>query len=90
VANTKSAEKAARQAVKHRAANVALRSRLRTAIRKATEGTESGNGETARAAVKSATPIIDSMVSKGLIHRNKAARHKSRLAAKARAAAAKA
>jgi small subunit ribosomal protein S20 len=87
VANTKSAEKAARQAIKHRAANVALRSRLRTAIRKATEAGTSGNAEKARSELKSAQPIIDSMVSKGLIHRNKAARHKSRLAAKARAAA---
>lgn len=82
MANTKSAEKAARQAVKHRASNVALRSRLRTAIRKATEATASGNGDTARAGVKSAQPIIDAMATKGLIHRNKAARHKSRLAAR--------
>jgi len=88
VANTKSAEKAARQAIKHRAANVALRSRLRTAIRKATEAGASGNAESARGELKSAQPIIDSMVSKGLIHRNKAARHKSRLAAKAKKAAA--
>ena len=87
MANTKSAEKAARQAVKHRAANVALRSRLRTAIRKATEAGASGNARTARAALKSAQPTIDAMVSKGLIHRNKAARHKSRLAAKAKKAA---
>ncbi|MBK6672141.1 MAG: 30S ribosomal protein S20 [Proteobacteria bacterium] len=87
MANTKSAEKAARQAVKHRAANVALRSRLRTAIRKATEAGASGNATTARAALKNAQPTIDAMVSKGLIHRNKAARHKSRLAAKAKKAA---
>jgi small subunit ribosomal protein S20 len=87
VANTKSAEKAARQAVKHRAANVALRSRLRTAIRKATEITSSGKADEARAALKDAQPTIDSMVSKGLIHRNKAARHKSRLAKKAKASA---
>ncbi len=89
MANTKSAEKAARQAVKHRATNTSLRSRLRTAIRKATEATASGNGEAARAGVKEAQPVIDAMVSKGLIHRNKAARHKSRLAAKAKAAAGK-
>ncbi|HYP79588.1 MAG TPA: 30S ribosomal protein S20 [Steroidobacteraceae bacterium] len=87
MANTKSAEKAARQAVKHRVANVALRSRLRTAIRKATEVTTSGKPDEARAALKEAQPTIDSMVSKGLIHRNKAARHKSRLAAKAKASA---
>lgn len=88
MANTKSAEKAARQAVKHRASNVANRSRLRTAIRKVVDAAASGNGETAREALKSAQPTIDSMVNKGLIHRNKAARHKSRLAARAKAAAA--
>jgi small subunit ribosomal protein S20 len=84
VANTKSAEKAARQAVKHRASNVANRSRLRTAIRKATEAAAAGNRE----GTSAATPVIDSMVNKGLIHRNKAARHKSRLAARAKAAGA--
>jgi small subunit ribosomal protein S20 len=89
VANTKSAEKAARQAVKHRAANVANRSRLRTAIRKATEAVASGNADTARAGIREAQPVIDAMVNKGLIHRNKAARHKSRMAARARAAAGK-
>jgi small subunit ribosomal protein S20 len=89
VANTKSAEKAARQAVKHRISNVASRSRLRTAIRKATEAVASGNKETASAGIREAQPVIDAMVNKGLIHRNKAARHKSRLAAKARVAAGK-
>lgn len=89
MANTKSAEKAARQAVKHRIANVASRSRLRTAIRKTVEASAGGNAESARAAFKEAQPTIDAMVSKGLIHRNKAARHKSRLAARAKALAAK-
>lgn len=89
MANTKSAEKAARQAVKHRINNVANRSRLRTAIRKAVEAASSGNKETAQAALKDATPVIDAMVNKGLIHRNKAARHKSRLNAKVKAAAGK-
>jgi small subunit ribosomal protein S20 len=84
VANTKSAEKAARQAIKHRAANVALRSRLRSAIRKATEAT-AGSAETARTGVKDAQPIIDAMASKGLIHRNKAARHKSSISARIKA-----
>jgi small subunit ribosomal protein S20 len=86
VANTKSAEKAARQAVKHRAANVASRSRLRSAIRKAADASATGTREEATAALKAASPIIDAMVNKGLIHRNKAARHKSRLAARAKAA----
>ena len=90
MANTKSAEKAARQAIKHRTANVALRSKLRTAIRKAGEVAASGKPDEARAALKAAQPTIDSMVSKGLIHRNKAPRQKSRLAARAKAAAGKA
>jgi small subunit ribosomal protein S20 len=88
MANTKSAEKAARQAVKHRVANVANRSRLRTAIRKASDAVASGK-EGARAAFVEAQPVIDAMVNKGLIHKNKAARHKSRLAARAKAAAGK-
>jgi small subunit ribosomal protein S20 len=87
VANTKSAEKAARQAIKHRANNVALRSRLRTAIRKATDAAASTDKAVSGPALKTAQPTIDAMVSKGLIHRNKAARHKSRLAAKIKAAA---
>ena len=86
MANTKSAEKAARQAIKHRARNVALRSRLRTAIRKASDAAAAGKKDETSAAVKAAQPVIDAMVSKGLIHRNKAARHKSRLAARAKAA----
>ena len=89
MANTKSAEKAARQAVKHRAQNVANRSRLRTSIRKATEAVASGNGDPALAGLREAQPTIDARVNKGLIHRNKAARHKSRLAARAKAAAGK-
>ena len=86
MANTKSAEKAARQAVKHRATNVASRSRLRSAIRKSIDASASGTKEDAAAALKAASPIIDAMVNKGLIHRNKAARHKSRLSARAKAA----
>ena len=79
MANTKSAEKAARQSTIHRARNDALTSQLRSAIRKATIALKSGKQDEASAALISATPIIDSMVNKGIIHRNKAARHKSRL-----------
>jgi len=89
VANTKSAEKAARQAIKHRGVNVALRSRLRTALRKAGDAAAAGKKDEATAALKDAQPVIDGMVTKGLIHRNKAARHKSRLNAKVKALAAK-
>ena len=85
MANTKSAEKAARQAEKHRARNVALRSRMRTAVRNVTTAVAGGNKEAAKSGYQTAVPVIDSLVSKQIIHRNKAARHKSRLAARIRA-----
>jgi small subunit ribosomal protein S20 len=85
VANTKSAEKAARQAEKHRARNVALRSRMRSAIRKVTAAVAGGNQEAAKASYQEAVPLIDTLVTKHIIHRNKADRHKSRLAARIRA-----
>jgi small subunit ribosomal protein S20 len=81
LANIKSAEKRARQAVKRRAHNFTLRSKMRTAIKKARAAIATGEQTTAQAAVKSAVPVIDSMVNKGIIHRNTAARHKSRLSA---------
>jgi len=84
VANTKSAEKAARQAEKHRTRNIALRSRMRTAVRKVTAAIASGNPEAARSSYQQAVPVIDSLVGKRIIHRNKAARHKSRLAERIR------
>jgi small subunit ribosomal protein S20 len=81
VANTKSAEKAARQAAKHRTHNVTLRSSMRTAIRKVNDAVAKGNKDDAQSSYRAAVPIIDSMVNKRIIHRNAAARHKSRLAA---------
>jgi small subunit ribosomal protein S20 len=89
LANTKSAEKRAHQATVRRAQNVAQRSKVRGAVRKVVTAIQAGNKAEATAALKSATPVIDSMVRKGIIHRNKAARHKSRLARQARALAAK-
>jgi small subunit ribosomal protein S20 len=85
VANTKSAEKAARQAEKHRERNIALRSRMRTAVRNVVTAVSGGNKEAAKSSYQKAVPVIDSLVSKQIIHRNKAARHKSRLAARIRA-----
>jgi len=81
VANTASAEKAARQAVKHRARNVALRSKMRSAIRSVAAAIEGGKKDEAQASYKAAMPVIDALVNKQIVHRNKAARHKSRLAA---------
>jgi small subunit ribosomal protein S20 len=85
LANSAQARKRARQADKHRAHNVALRSRMRTAAKKVIKAIESGDTEAATAAFKSAAPVIDGSVSKGLIHKNKAARDKSRMNAKIKA-----
>ena len=89
MANTKSAEKRARQAVESRARNVAQRSKARSAVRKVVEAINAGKKAEAAAALKAAAPVIDSMARKGIIHRNKAARHKSRLAAQIKAMPAK-
>ncbi len=81
MANIKSAEKRAAQDVARRAHNNTLRSKMRTAIKKARAAIATGQKDTAEAALKAATPVIDSMVNKGIVHRNTAARHKSRLTA---------
>lgn len=82
MANIKSAEKRARQTIARRAHNMAGRSRLRTAIKSVVNAVEAGNKDEAIANLKAAGPIIDSAVNKGLIHRNKASRHKSQLNAR--------
>lgn len=87
MANTKSAEKAAKQALKHRVANVALRSRMRTAIRKVIDAVSAGNKTEAKAHYLAAVPLIDTLVNKKIIHRNAADRHKSRLSARVKALA---
>jgi small subunit ribosomal protein S20 len=84
LANTKSAEKAARQAVKRRGNNVAASSKMRTAIREVVDAIGSGEKARAETSYSQAVPVIDAMVSKGMVHRNKAARHKSRLAQRIR------
>ena len=85
MANIKSAEKRAKQAVKRRAHNMAARSRLRTSIKKVLAAIGTGNKDEATAAFKAARPVIDTMVTKGIIHANKAARHKSELNARIKA-----
>lgn len=85
MANSPQAKKRARQAIKCRTRNVAKRSEFRTVIKNTVHAIEAGDKETATASFKQAVPIIDGVVSKGLIHKNKAARHKSRLNAKIKA-----
>lgn len=82
MANSAQARKRARQADSHRAANVALASRYRTFVKNVVKLIEKGDREQAMQSYKEAVPVIDSAVTRGLIHRNKAARQKSRLNAR--------
>lgn len=77
--NIASAKKRVRQADKRRMHNKHLRSRLRTYIKSVINAIASGNRDAAIAAYQAAVPVIDSTADKGIIHKNKAARHKSRL-----------
>lgn len=88
MANTAQAKKRARQAEKHRQHNGSQRSMVRTYIKRVVAAIQTGNKETAQAAYNSAVPVIDRMADKGIIHKNKAARHKSRLSAQIKALAA--
>lgn len=87
MANIKSAIKRARQTIQRRANNMAARSRLRTAIKNVLTAVEAGKKEEAVNNLKVAVPVIDAMVNKGIIHRNKAARHKSQLNSRVKALA---
>ena len=85
MANSLSARKRARQSEKNRLRNASQRSHVRTSIKKVLNAIEAGDKNAAEAAYKAAVPAIDKSVTKGLMHRNKAARHKSRLNAHIRA-----
>ncbi len=85
MANSPQAKKRARQSEKRRTHNASLRSLVRTNIKKVDAAISSGNAEDAQAAYASAVPVIDRMADKGIIHKNKAARHKSRLNAQVKA-----
>lgn len=81
MANIKSAKKRARQSEKHRQHNASLRSMVRTYIKKVVTAIAAGDKKLAEESLKAAQPVIDRMANKGLIHKNKASRHKSRLTA---------
>ena len=85
MANTAQSRKRARQAEKHRQRNASYRSMFRTFIKKVIAAVEAGDKEQAQTACKSAAALIDKTANKGLIHKNKAARQKSRLNARIRA-----
>jgi len=87
MANTAQAKKRAKQAEKSRVRNAGQRSNLRTFVKKVIAAVNAGDKEKAQAAYKTVVPIIDSAVNKGIVHKNKAARGKSRLSAKIKAIA---
>ena len=89
MANTKSAEKRIRQSAKRNERNRAARSAMRTAIKKVRGAVDAGDGPAAETALREAVQLIDRTVTKNVVHRNTAARTKSRLVKAVRGAAAK-
>ncbi len=81
MANSAQARKRARQAVKCREHNVSLRSKLRTAIKRLKKVIEAGDKSGIEVIFNKTASTIDSIADKGIIHKNKAARQKSRLSA---------
>lgn len=88
MANSPQAKKRARQNDKARIHNAGLRSMVRTYLKKVNAAIEAGDAEAAKAAYAAAVPILDRVADKGILHKNKAARHKSRLNAQIKAIAA--
>ena len=81
MANTASAKKRARQSEEQRQHNASLRSELRTAVKNVRKAIEAGDKAAAQGVYRGAVSTIDSIADKNIIHKNKAARHKSRLSA---------
>ena len=81
MANTAQARKRARQSVKQNAHNASLRSKLRTSIKAVRKAVVGGDKQVAQQVFVASQRTIDSIADKKIIHKNKAARHKSRLAA---------
>lgn len=88
MANTVQAKKRVRQAEQARQRNVALRSRVRTEYKKVLKAIATGDAAQAKSAYQGAQPVIDSMVNKGIMHKNTAARRKSTLVARIKGMAA--
>ena len=85
MANSPQARKRARQNDKRRVQKASQRSMFRTYLKRVYTAIEAKDLEAAKTAFTEALPVIDRMADKGLIHKNKAARHKSRLNAHVRA-----
>ncbi len=89
MANSAQAKKRARQAKNRRGQNASMRSETRTYLKKVTKLVEEGNQSVAKTVYQKATSMVDRLAGKGLIHKNKAARHKSRLNARLKTLAGK-
>jgi len=87
MANTQSARKAARQSERRRKHNASMRSELRTAIKNANKALDSGGKVAAQKVFRETMSVVDRIADKDIIHKNKAARHKSQLAARLKALA---
>ncbi|MDG2472850.1 MAG: 30S ribosomal protein S20 [Pseudomonadales bacterium] len=87
MANSPQSKKRALQAEKRRNHNASMRSMVRTYLKRVIAAISSGDASAAQAAYNDAVPVIDRMADKGVIHKNKAARHKSRLNAQVKALA---
>ena len=85
MANSAQARKRVRQAEKSRQRNASQRSMMRTKVKRVFAAIASGDRTAAEAAYKEAVPVLDHMARKGLIHKNKAARYKSRFNSQVRA-----
>jgi len=85
LANSASARKRVRQAAKNRQHNMSLRSKARTSMKKVIAAIDSGDKAAAQELYEAMVPVVDGVARKGLYHKNKIARHKSRLNAKIKA-----
>ncbi|MHA6346766.1 30S ribosomal protein S20 [Roseivivax sp. CAU 1761] len=85
MANTPQSKKRARQNEKRYAVNKARRSRIRTYLRKVEEAIASGDQDAAQSALRAAQPELMRGVTKGVFHKNTAARKMSRLASRVKA-----
>ncbi|ULQ46821.1 30S ribosomal protein S20 [Flagellatimonas centrodinii] len=87
MANIASAKKRARQSIKNRERNTAQRSMIRSTIKKVVKACDAGDKAAAATAYTEMVPVLDRYANRGQIHKNKAARHKSRLIARIQAMA---
>lgn len=87
MANSAQARKRARQSEKQRQRNTSQRSEFRTAVKKVLKAVEAGDKSAAQAVYQESISVIDSIADKNIVHKNKAARHKSRLSAAIKALA---